>query len=78
MLGLCCYVGFSLVARGHSLVVVHGLLIMVASLVAEHELWGERAFIAVAHRISCSQYVGSSLTRDRTCVSCIGRQILYR
>ena len=32
--------GFSLVAgtRGNSLVVVHGLLIMVASLVAEHRL----------------------------------------
>ena len=29
------------------------------------------------HRISCLQYVESSQTRDRTCVSCIGRWILY-
>ena len=34
--------GFSLVAesRGYSLAAVHGLLIAVASLVAEHRLWG--------------------------------------
>ena len=40
MLGLCGCVGFSLVAasNGYSLVVVHGLLIAVASLVAEHRL----------------------------------------
>ena len=37
MLGLCCHAGFSLVAAsgGYSLVVVHGLLISVASLVVE-------------------------------------------
>ena len=37
---LPCIEGFSLVpaSRGCSLVVVHGLLIKVASLVAEHEL----------------------------------------
>ena len=40
VLGLCCYVGFSPVAesRGHSLVVVHRLLVAVASLVADHTL----------------------------------------
>ena len=40
MLGLLGYEGFSLVAvsRGNSLVVVHGLLIAVASLVAERGL----------------------------------------
>ena len=39
-LGLCCCAGFSLVveSRGCSLVVMHGLLIVVASLVAEHRL----------------------------------------
>ena len=40
VLGLRCFEGFSLVpaSRGYSLLVVHGLLIRVASLVAEHEL----------------------------------------
>ena len=38
MLGLCCCMGFSLVvtSRHYSLSVVCGLLIMVVSLVAEH------------------------------------------
>ena len=38
--GLHCCVGFSLVAAsgGYSLVVLHGLLIVVASLVGEHGL----------------------------------------
>ena len=27
--------------------------------------------------LSCPRHVGSSQTRDQTCVSCIGRQILY-
>ena len=41
-LGLCCYKGFSLVAMsaGCSLVAARGLLTAVASLVAEHGLWG--------------------------------------
>ena len=45
MLGLCGFVGFSTVAesRGCSLVVVRGLLIEMASLVAEHGLEGTRA-----------------------------------
>ena len=40
LLGVCCRVGFSLVAesRGHTLVAGHGLLIAMASLVAEHKL----------------------------------------
>ena len=40
VLGLRCFEVFSLVpaSRGYSLLVVHGLLIRVASLVAEHEL----------------------------------------
>ena len=42
VLGLCCYMDFSLVveSRGYSLVEVHRLLIVVVSLVAEHRLWG--------------------------------------
>ena len=39
MLGLYCYSGFSVAeSRGYSLVVALGLLIMVASLVADHGL----------------------------------------
>ena len=40
VLGLCCCVGFSLVVaiRVYSLVAMHGFLIAVASLVAEHGL----------------------------------------
>ena len=40
VLGLCCCTGFSLVvvSGGCSLVAVHGLLIVVTSLVAEHRL----------------------------------------
>ena len=40
VLGLCCCVDFPLVEaiQGYSLVVVHELLIAVASLVAEHRL----------------------------------------
>ena len=45
VLGLGCCVGFSLVAvsRGYSPIVEHGLLIVVASLVAEHRLEGTQA-----------------------------------
>ena len=39
-IGLCCNAGFPLVvaSKDHSLVVVHGLLTALASLVAEHRL----------------------------------------
>ena len=79
MLGLRCREGFSLV-------VVCGLLTAVASLVAEHRLYGSWASViaapgpegtgsaVVVHGLSCS--VGSSQTRDPTCVSSIGWQIL--
>ena len=50
VLGLCGCVGFYLVAasRGYSLVVVHRLLIAVASLVAEHGLQGTQASAVAA------------------------------
>ena len=35
----------------YSLVAVHGLLIAVASLVAERRLWGLRASVAAAHKV---------------------------
>ena len=59
-LGLLLHVGFlSLVStsRGYSLVVVCGLLTAMASLVAEHGLWGTGS-TAVAHRLSCPQARG--------------------
>ena len=46
MLGLCCCAGFSLIASGgDSLVEMLGLLIVVASLVAERRLQGTRASV---------------------------------
>ena len=50
LLGLRCCAGFSLVAAGGdcSLVVEHGLLVAVASPVAEHRLWGMQASVVVA------------------------------
>ena len=49
--GLCCPVGFSLVTArgGSSLIVVHGLLIVVASPGAEHGLQGPRASAVLLH-----------------------------
>ena len=53
MLGLCGCEGFSLVAvsGGYSLVVVCGLLIAAASLVAEHGPWGTWASVTVVPRL---------------------------
>ena len=52
--GLCCPVGFSLVTArgGSSLIVVHGLLIVVASLGAEHGLSGVQTLVAEACGLS--------------------------
>ena len=49
--------GFSLV-RGATLVTVCGFFIAMVSLVAEHELWGKRASLVVAHGLSCSSVCG--------------------
>ena len=53
---------------GYSLVAVHGLIIMVTSLVSEHRLWeagdstaGCLGSIGVAHRLSCSEARGTFL-----------------
>ena len=56
-LGLCCYVVFFLVvaSRGYSLVVGCRLLIVVASLVGKHGLWGVQASVIAARELSsCS------------------------
>ena len=56
VLGLPCSVGFSLVvvSGGYSLVVVHGLLIVVASLVAGHGLKLWASVVAVHGLNNCS------------------------
>ena len=57
------------VSGGYSLVAVHGLLIVVASLVGELGLQGGQASVVLLH-------VESPWSRDRTHVPCIDRQIL--
>ena len=54
------------VSGGCSLVSVYGLLTAMVSLVAEHELWvlGLQALIVAVHKLSCSERVGSSRSRD--------------
>ena len=66
--------GLSLVAGsgGHSLVVVLGLLLVVASLIEEQSLSSWRFLDLVAPR-----HAESSWIRDQTHISCIGKQILY-
>ena len=64
MMGLGRCVGFSLVAesRSYSLVVVHGLLCAVASLVAEHQLRSTGSAVVV-HGLICS--VASGIFPDK-------------
>ena len=54
MLGLPCCTGFSLVAEsmGYYPIAVLWLLIEIASLVAEHRLWGALASVFGAHGLS--------------------------
>ena len=83
VLGLCCCAGFSLVAVS-GLLVAEWLLLLQSldSRCAGFSSCGSRA---LEHRVSscgnralfASRHVGSSRIRDWTCVSCIGRWILY-
>ena len=68
----------SLVAanRGYSLVAVHELLIVVASLAVEHRLQGAWAQQLRLVELVAPQHVESSQSRDRTHVPCTGKQIL--
>ena len=54
MLGLLCCTGFSLVvkSRGYSLVMVLSFPIVVASLIAEHGLWGSWASVVAEHGLN--------------------------
>ena len=61
---------------GYSLVVVLMVLAVVASLV-DHRLWGAQAQYLPLMGLVVSKHVGSSQARDRTCIPCITKQILY-
>ena len=77
VLGLRCSAGFSLVVGGGcSLAVVLRLLTVMPFLGAEHRLEGTD-LAAVVHGLSCFGHVGSAWIRAETCVSYIGRRILY-
>ena len=60
VLGLHCCIDFSLVvvvaSRGYSLVALCGLLIVVASLVAEHRLQFTQASVVVVHGLSSCNF----------------------
>ena len=64
------------VSRGYTLVAVHRLLIVGASLVAEHRLWGAWASVAAPVGSVAPRFVESSWTRDQTRVPCTGWWIL--
>ena len=55
---LLCGLSLFVLSRGYSLVVVHGLLIVVASPVAEHRLLGAWTSVIMAHRLCCSEACG--------------------
>ena len=52
------------------------LLIAVASFVAEHRLQVQKLQQLWRVGLAARRHVGSSRTRDQTCVLCIGRRIL--
>ena len=60
-------------SRNNSVVAVHGLLLALASLVAEHRLQDSQTSVVVVHGLSCSRVYGIVPDRDRTHVSCTGR-----
>ena len=70
--------GFSLVvaSRASSLVVVRELLVVVASLGAEHELHGTRVQELCCTGLAAPYHVESSWTREQTHIPCIGRWLL--
>ena len=62
--------------RGPLFIAVRGPLIIAASLVAEHRLQTRRLSNCGSTGLVAPRHVGSSQTRARTRVPCIGRQIL--
>ena len=63
------------VSMRSSLVATRGLLVVVASLVAEHGLWGVGSE-AVAHRLSALWHGESCPASDQTHLPCTGRWII--
>ena len=61
---------------GAAFIMVGRLLTAIASLVAEHRLWGAQASVVVAAHLVAPRHMGSSRTRIQIRVPCIGRQIL--
>ena len=78
VLGLCCcsWTFSSCREQGLLFIAVRGLLIAVASLVAEHRLQMCRLQQLWHVGLVAPQHVGSSRAKDRTHVPCIGRRIL--
>ena len=77
-LGLsCCMWAFSSCNKQRlSLVVVHGLLIVISSPVVEHRLCRLQASVVVVHGLTCPTACGIILDQDQTHVHCISRKIL--
>ena len=75
-LSFCARAFSSCGKRGPLFIVVRGPLIIAASLVAEHRLQTRRLSSCGSRAQSLREHVGSSQTRARTRVPCIGRQIL--
>ena len=69
-------ISFIVASRNCSLAAVLKLLIVLASLISEHGLYSVWASVLVVHKLSCPHHVGSSSTRNWTCVPCIGRRVL--
>ena len=61
--------GLPLVAESWGYSLLHGLLIVVVSLVAEHRLWGHRLQQLWCMGLVAPQLEGSSWTRDQTLMS---------
>ena len=75
-LGLCCCMwALGAVSKGYSLVTLHGLLVVVASLLEEHGLQGTWAQYLWLTGLVALQHVGVSWTRDGTHIPCTGSQI---
>ena len=74
-----CRLSLVVASGGYSLVAVFGPLFAVASLVIEHGLWAQGlqwVWLSCGSALAALRLVGSSWTRDRTHVPCIGRWIL--
>lgn len=79
VLGLpfCCELFSSYGEGGSSPVAVHGLLIVVASLLMEHGPYSTDSKAAARTGLVAPRYVESSWIRYQTHVSCIGGWVLY-